>query len=286
MNYEIVDTPSGQHELKESLQRLFLDCYHKPLADDWWEFLYLSSPRGCAISITAKDDLGLCGHYAFLPMEAKNASGQRVGIARGMTLAIAERARSRGVLHELLRRIRPAALARGLRWTIGFPNELSWRPLVMFCGWRVLHESPMIELNVPEDTGSSRIEETATLPPDGFSPSYTDPVFMEWRSRVRRFRTFLVDDSVAVVAKVLHGDTLDVMDAWRIGTDSRGSAVFSLARSLSLTNVSITQRHATEIGLDTTSASPTGYTVRQAVMANEEGPPPPFRFSLLFSDVY
>ena len=285
MRYELVDTIDGQRTLKPSLQKLFVDCFSKPLTDSWWEYLYLGSPSGPAISITAWDDEGLAGHYAAIPFPVVTTEGEKTWIARGMTLAVAERARAQGVLKGLLSGIKPALMNRGLAWTIGFPNDLSWRPLVLFCGWKILAESQMLLFDVPAGPGS-QVKESAEQPTNGLAPPYSEPTFMQWRGCLRPFRTFAVDDSVGVVAKVLDDDTLDVMDAWQRGPSTNGASIFGLARHQSLARICITKWHAEQVGLDTSIGRPSGYTVRQAVMKNGDEPIPSIRFSLLYSDVY
>lgn len=285
MKYEVVGAPDGQRALKPDLLRLFAECYSKELSDEWWDYLYMSGPYGCALSIAAWDSDGLAGHYAAAPMEAVGADGERIRFARGMTLAIAERARSRGALPELMRRMRSALIDRGLAWTLGFPNERSWRPLTMFCGWRVLFESPTAVWDVKLGAGADSIVEAPPRIWDGLAPPYADPTFMRWRSRMRPFRTFLADGA-AVVAKVYEGDALDVVDAWRVDGAGDGEAVHGLARSLSLQRICMSLRHAQAVGMDPTGCRMTGCTIRQAGAPNGDSELPPFRFSLLFSDVY
>lgn len=285
MKYEIVDTVCGQQALKPSLQGLFVDCFQKPIADDWWESLYLGCGQTPAISVTAWDEEGLAGHYAASAYPVRNAQGDECRIARGMTLAIAERARAQGVLRHLLDKIKPALLDHGLFWTIGFPNDHSWKPLVLFCGWKILNASPQLVFDV-EDAPTFAIDERAILPPGGFAPPYGDPCFTRWRNRLRDFKCSVIGESVGVVAKTLNDDTLDVMDAWPLINNPPPEAIFSLARQQSLTKICITEEHARQVGMEMHRGRPVGYTVRQAAMRNGAAPLPPFRFSLLFSDVY
>jgi len=285
MKYEIVDTVCGQRALKPSLQSLFIDCFQKPLADDFWEYLYLGHGDLTAISVAAWDDEGLAGHYAASSFPVRNAQGDTLRIARGMTLAIAERARAKGLLKGLLEQIKPALLDHGLSWTIGFPNDHSWKPLVLFCGWKILNASPQLIFDV-SDGPSLAIEKRATLPSQGFTPPYGDPSFIEWRSKRRTFKNYRVADSIAVVAKTLNDDTLDVMDAWPLVDAPSPEAILALARSQSLSKICITEEHARQIGMDMHLGRPMGYTVRQAAMKNGVEPFPSFHFSLLFSDVY
>lgn len=285
MKYEIVDTVCGQHALKPSLQGLFVDCFQKPLPDDWWNFLYLGCGNSPAISVAAWDDEGLAGHYAASSYPVRNSDGEELRIARGMTLAVAERARAQGVLKHLLDHIKPALLDHGLLWTMGFPNDHSWKPLVLFCGWKILNASPQLIFDV-EDGPSLPIEEKAILLPSGFAPPYGDPCFTNWRNKLREFKSFSVDHSIGVVAKILNGDTLDVMDAWPTMASPAPSALFALARHESLPKICITEEHARQIGMEMHRGRPVGYTVRQAAMKNGAEPLPTFRFSLLFSDVY
>lgn len=287
MKYEIVDSVEGQRELKPALQRLFLDCFGKELNDGEWAYFYASSPERVATSITAWADGELVGHYAAVPYSAIDGNGRRcLLLARGMTLAIAERGRAQGVLRELLERIKPALTAKGMSSTVGFPNELSWRPLVFFCGWRILHESPMRIVNVA--TGENGlVTRRATSPPGtDLAPPYEDTPFMSWRDPNHVFQQFVVDETTAVVAKVMDGDILDVMDAWTFDGAVHEDSLPRLARHLGLSRICITDWHARSVGFDSSGGEPTGYTVRMGAMSNDGQPVPPLRFSLLFSDVY
>lgn len=284
MNYEQIDTIAGQRGLKSSLEQLFVECYPKPLAEDIWQNLYLASPWGWATSITAWDDDGLAGHYAWTPFPIVNAKGERGLIARGMTLAIAPRARTLGVLGELLSRTKAALRAQGIAGIVGFPNELSWRPLTLFHGWQVLHESAMTTITVPEVSAAIMVTPEIPFRPAGWWPPIDDAAFMGWRGTRHRFEHWCVNDELMVVGKRLEPDTLDVMDLWGRSTEGLGDRLFALARRIGAAKVIMTDHHARSIGLE--PGEPTGYVVRQAVMPVTPERLPDLRFSLLFSDVF
>jgi len=142
MNYTIVSTIEGQHNLRSALGELLEACYGRDIEDKWWKFLYLSCPYGCAISVCAWDEGGLVGHYAVTPMVAVDADGHRLKIARGMSLVVAPRARREGVLKKLFQRLQEPLEKAGIRVVIGFPNAVSYMPLRVMCGWHMVYESP------------------------------------------------------------------------------------------------------------------------------------------------
>ncbi len=296
MRYEIVDTATGQEKLKAPLQGLFELCYSASLSDAQWHYLYLAPPLGNAISVAAWDDEGLVGHWAVTPMTAVHtATGERIVHGRGMALAIAPRGRAFGVLPELFHHVKPALLERGLDFVVAFPNQVSFMPLRIICGWKILHEAPFVTFPLSSDTPSEVvIDVRATLPLEGgFVPDYTDESYMGWRSTLRTFRSWVLGDAqLGVVGKVWEDNTLDIMDLYRLENPSVKAAcppyaaVSALARRLGLSRITLPRWHATEHGFPVEAGEVSEYVLRMGAMATGEAPIPELRFSLIFSDVF
>lgn len=292
IQYKEVFTREGQIELKPHLFDLFYQCYNRVMTNDEWENLYIAPYFESALSVTAWDQEGLVGHYAIAPLPAMNRDGEQVLYGRGMTLAIAPRARAFGVLPRLMDLIRDLARQRGLKFILGFPNETSCRPLRLFCNWKSICESPLLKLPIHPEADRPPIETRAILPSDGLSPPYADTQYMKWRSSRKKFYIFLVRKRYVIVAKVYRDTNLDIMDAY--STHCPGShngkgqtAVDAVAKHLNCDTVCISQKHAEQLGLDQSNVKPDDYTVRLDVLPIDDWDTiPQIHFSLLFSDVY
>ncbi len=290
LEYKIVEGKSDCEGEKEHLKVLFNTCYGRELSEQVWRHYYVDNPFGPSFSITAWSDGRLVGHYGAIPQLALNSSGTRRKYALGLTLAVLAEVRKQGVFARLMAEMANIARCRGYDFLLGFPNDKSWVPLSVFCGWKLLHGSAMNLVPVGEIEGEvDSLKEEWIIPPSGFSPPYTDKEYMSWRSRFSPIYSFIADNKIVIICKAYSNQTLDILDVYKL-KEGDGivyqAALKTIASHLKCAQICITERHAEILGIAGKCLRPFGHTVRMAGVPLSNTSFPNMHFSLLFSDVY
>lgn len=179
LNYSLIDDSELLMQHKESILRLFKDCFGRELDPLLWEWAYCNNPMGSPIVSLCHIDDRLIGHYAVIPFSLI-MDGKVLPACLSMTTMVDVSFRKYGLFMEQAQQVYERARTLGFGVVFGFPNMKSAPGFRKRLGW---------VLALPDYVARVTMEQLASSP--GFRAflsdaslarlAFDDRSFMEWR---------------------------------------------------------------------------------------------------------
>ena len=132
---------------RDEIFRLFKECFLKPIDKSLWYWAYIENPLGDPIVSLCHNDKGeLVGHYAVIPYDLENQSGE-LKAALSMTTMVDSKYRKYGLFVKQAEDVYSVAQQKGYHVVFGFPNKNSAPGFRKRLGWRIDEEDHIVSFS-------------------------------------------------------------------------------------------------------------------------------------------